>query len=170
MKYIQYIAPSIPLGKIASNYNFDNNFTYEVCTYNNIEKNITIIESIDKCLPTWKTRPTINNLNDRFDSGSFVMYQYYKDELCGWFWLNSHFTHDWINLKPIQPNSIYVGGLYKLLDKELPKHTALDFGNYVMKYGADNYDYLYAIIEDWNRASRIVFEPYKEFIIQDSFI
>ena len=96
------------------------------------------------------------------------MYQYYKGELCGWFWLNTKFTHDWINTKEILPNSIYVGGMYKMLDKELPTNTALDFGNYVMKYGADNYDQLYAIIENWNKASKAIFAPYKEFIIDES--
>jgi hypothetical protein len=37
-----------------------------------------------------------------------------------------------------------------------------------MKYGADNYDQLYAIIENWNKASKAIFAPYKEFIIDES--
>lgn len=170
MPYIEYIAPCVPLGKIALGYSYDPCFTYEICTYNNKELNKQIIESIDKCLPTWDTRPDLNSLDKRFKAGSFVMYQFYKGDLSGWFWLNSKFTHDWINTKDILPNSIYVGGMYKLLDKELPKHTALDFGNKVMLYGAQNYERLYAIIEDWNKASKIVFEPYREFIVKESFI
>ena len=170
MPYIQYIGPSIPLGKVASRYKFDNDFEYDVCKYNNVEVNSKIIESINKCLPDWKDRPTLDILDKRFEAGSFVMYQYHLGELCGWFWFNSNFTHDWVNTKPIKPNSIYVGGMYKMLDKELPKKSAIDFGNYVMKYGAENYEYLYAIIEDWNRASRLVFAQYSEFIVEESFI
>lgn len=170
MPYIQYIAPSKPLGDIARKYKYDPNFRYEISYSNNTKLNSEIIKSIDKCLPDWESRPTLEILDRRFEAGSFIMYQYYKEELSGWFWLNSDFTHDWINTKPIMPNSIYVGGMYKMMDKKLPKHTALDFGNYVMKYGADNYDYLYAIIEDWNRPSKLVFRSYKQFIISGSFI
>lgn len=167
-KYVQYIAPSKPLGDIASRYNFDSVFTYKVFKENNRDINSKIIQSIDKCLPLWDTRPTLDTLDKRFQAGSYVMYQYYKEELSGWFWLNTNFTHDWINTKEILPNSIYVGGMYKMLDKELPTNTALDFGNYVMKYGADNYDQLYAMIENWNKASKAIFAPYKEFIIDES--
>lgn len=168
--YIEYHTHAPPLAELAAQYNYDPKFTYEVYRYNNKELNSTIIESIDKCLPTWDDRPTLESLDKRFTAGSFVMYQFYEGDLCGWFWLNTKFTHDWINTKKVKDDAIYVGGLYKLLDKDIPKHSAHDFGHYMMKYTADNYKYIYAIIEDWNKASIKLFEKYKVFIVDESFI
>lgn len=170
MGYIQYHTHSEPLKVVADQYNFDSNFTYEVCRHNNIELNSMIIESINNTLPNWKTRPTLEIIDSRLKANSFVIYQFYKNEICGWFWLNPNFTHDWVNVKPLKPNSIYVGGMYKMLDKELPKNTAKDFGNYIMWYGAYNYDFVYAIIEDWNKASIQIFAPYNKFRTTESFI
>jgi hypothetical protein len=168
--YLEYHTDTPPLLELSSKYNFDDDFRYEICTYNNREVNKEIVDSIARCLPLWTTAPTLDSLDARFDAGSFVMYQYYKDTLCGWFWLNEGFTHDWVNVKELKPNSIYVGGIYKLLDKDLPKHCANDFGHYMMKWTAERYDYVYAIIEDWNKASVKLFEVYKVFRVSESFI
>jgi len=170
-KYVQYHWKGSDIfSKISSQYNFDTNFTYDTYTYNNKELNAIIIKSIDKCLPTWDTRPTLESLDKRFAAGSFVIYQFYQDSLCGWCWMNEKFTLDWINTQTIDNYEIHVGGLYKLMDKELPKNSAQDFGHYVMKYAADNYKCGGAIIEDWNKASLKLFKDYKPLMVEKSFI
>ena len=171
MPYLEYEMPTKEGIVIAKSYNYNSKYIYRVSKYNEEAPNAHIIESIKNSLPLWTTRPTIETVKERFQNGSFVMYQYYKGELSGWFWLNSEFTHDWIDTKPLpRPNSIYIGGMYKCLDQELPADAAMDFGSYVMKYCCENYEYLYAIIEPWNKASVRVFKDYQKFILKESFI
>ncbi len=171
MPYLEYEASSKECLEVAERYEYNDEYSYRVSDYNEGAPNIHIIKSIKNTLPLWTTRPTMETVKERFQNGSFVMYQYYKDELSGWFWLNSEFTHDWINTKPLpQRNSIYIGGMYKCLDQNLPADAAMDFGNYIMKYCSKNYDYVYAIIETWNKASVRVFKEYQKFLLKESFI
>lgn len=61
-KYLEYRTHTPPLLELASKYNFDDNFRYEVCKYNNKEVNKEIVDSIARCLPLWTTAPTLDML------------------------------------------------------------------------------------------------------------
>ena len=78
MPYLEYEMPTKEGIVIAESYNYNSEYIYRVSKYNEEAPNAHIIESIKNSLPLWTTRPTIETVKERFQNGSFVMYQYYK--------------------------------------------------------------------------------------------
>jgi len=75
----------------------DSRYTYVEVTDLSYKSDLKkIIESINEELSDWKDRPDLENLQKRFDVGCSCFIQYFKGEVCGWFWTCNFLTYDWI--------------------------------------------------------------------------
>ena len=113
-----------------------------------------IIKSINLMLEDWNEAPTFDDIVSRFEAGSFVMLQYYKNEPIGWFWGNTRLTYDWKNIVKELPsvNSMYGGGSYITKDRNIPKNTGIQLYTKFFNDIFDFYKSAYGYVDSWNKA------------------
>jgi len=110
--------------------------------------------SLNLMLKDWKEAPTFDDIISRFDAGSFVMLQYYKNEPIGWFWGNTRLTYNWIDIIKDLPsaNSMYGGGSYITKNKNIPKNTGIQLYTKFFHDIFDFYKSAYGYVDSWNKA------------------
>lgn len=132
----------------------DSRYTYvevsDLSYKSDLEK---IIKSINEELSDWKDRPDLENLQKRFDAGCSCFIQYFKGEVCGWFWTCDFLTYDWIKKEKElpTPNSNYSGGTY-VIKKVAPRNAGYQLYAYCVREVMSRTDYGYAYVDKWNKA------------------
>tara|TARA_A100001201_G_scaffold138724_1_gene129923 strand:- start:1124 stop:1648 length:525 start_codon:yes stop_codon:yes gene_type:complete len=133
----------------------DKSFSYKWLYKLDQEGDLTqILDSINLMLKDWKEAPTFDDIISRFDAGSFVMLQYYKNEPIGWFWGNTRLTYNWIDIIKDLPsaNSMYGGGSYITKNKNIPKNTGIQLYTKFFHDIFDFYKSAYGYVDSWNKA------------------
>lgn len=162
------------------NYKIDNDFYFKVVDKKNtddisgwddIDDIKFICDSIEKMLPDWKDKPTLDVVRNRLStiSGVFLFFHKNWETPIGWFWFSDVFTYDWIHKTHDLPNkdACYVGGTYITKNQELPPTSGFQLYLQFFNYFFTRWEWGFGYMEYWNQAPikivKKIFGPPEEF-------
>ena len=147
------------------NYKIDNDFYYKVVdrkntddieNWDDIDDIKFICDSIERELPDWEDKPTLEVVRKRLStiSGVFLFFHKNWETPIGWGWFSDVFTYDWINKVHDLPNddAYYMGGTYITKSQKLPPTSGFQLYLQLLSYLFTRWEWGFGYMDGWNVA------------------